>query len=250
MRDYSIADNVVAFSTERYCTDASVPYDGFNITHYSGDSPEHVHSCRLQLCRQLGISDDHLILPRQVHGTRIREVTTENLNNTFEDTDALITHLPSVCIGVSTADCVPLLFYDKRAEAVAAAHAGWRGTVARIGTQTLRTMRDAYGCVPSEVKCIVGPSIGPNAFEVGDEVYVAFAHAGFPMNEIAFHAHKTQKWHIDLWRANVWQLTQAGMLEENVHVSGICTYTDYSHFFSARRLGIKSGRIFSGIMIK
>lgn len=242
------AGEIVAFSTERHCADADAAYDGFNITHYSGDSQEHVHSCRQELCRQLGIPDSHLIVPRQVHGTRIQEVTAENLHNSFDDTDALITRLHGVCIGVSTADCVPLLFYDKRTAAIAAAHAGWRGTVARIGALTLQAMSDAFGSEPRNVECIVGPSIGPDAFEVGDEVYEAFERAGFPMDEVAFRAPETQKWHIDLWRANVWQLTQAGIREEDVRVSGICTYTHYARFFSARRLGIKSGRIFSGVM--
>ena len=245
-----MADSVIAFSTERHCTDADAPYDGFNVTHYSGDSQEHVQRCRQQLCRQLGIADDHLIVPRQVHGTRIQEVTAGNLSSPFEDTDALITRLHGVCIGVSTAECVPLLFYDKRTDAVAAAHAGWRGTEARIGALTLQAMCCAFGCVPENVECVVGPSIGPDAFEVGDEVYDAFALAGFPMDEIAFRAPDTQKWHIDLWRANVWQLTEAGMSEEHVHVSGICTYTHYSRFFSARRLCIQSGRIFTGVMMK
>ena len=245
---YSFAENLIAFSTERNCSDAGAPYDGFNITHYSGDAPDHVLACRQQLCRRLGILDSHLIVPRQVHGTHIAEVTAENLCDPFNDTDALITRLMGVCIGVSTADCVPLLFYDRRTQAKAAAHAGWRGTVARIGVLTLRAMSDAYGTRPGDVECIVGPGIGPEAFEVGDEVCDAFAIAGFPMNEIAFRAPETQKWHIDLWRANAWQLTQAGIPAQAIHVSGICTYTHYSRFFSARRLGIHSGRIFTGIM--
>ncbi len=246
--NYSLAEHIIAFSTERHCTDAASPYDGFNITHYCGDTAEHVRACRLQLCEQLGIPDNSLILPRQVHGTHIEEVSEESRGGAFENTDALITRLRGVCIGVSTADCVPLLFHDSRTGAIAAAHAGWRGTVARIGVLTLQALRDAYGTRPEDVACIVGPSIGPEAFEVGEEVYEAFAQAGFPMSDIAFRHPKTQKWHIDLWHANVWQLTEAGIPIEAIQVSGFCTYTHYSRFFSARRLSINSGRIFTGIM--
>lgn len=246
--NYSLAEHIIAFSTERHCTDAASPYDGFNITLYCGDTAEHVRACRLQLCEQLGIPDNSLILPRQVHSAHIEEVTEESRGGAFENTDALITRLRGVCIGVSTADCVPLLFHDSRTGAIAAAHAGWRGTVARIGVLTLQAMHNAYGTRPEDVACIVGPSISPEAFEVGEEVYEAFAQAGFPMSEIAFRHPKTQKWHIDLWRANVWQLTEAGIPASAIQVSGLCTYSNPSRFFSARRLGINSGRMFTGII--
>lgn len=245
---YWNSEHIIAFSTERHCTDATAPYDGFNVTHYCGDDPEHVSACRQQLCEGLGITDDHLIVPRQVHGVRIEEVTEQNVGGTFEDTDALMTRMAGVCIGVSTADCVPLLFHDIRTDAIATAHAGWRGTVARIGVLTLRAMKEAYGTELEDVRCVVGPSIGPEAFEVGEEVYHAFDEAGFPMNEMAFRHAVTQKWHIDLWRTNVWQLVQEGIPAQSIHVSGLCTYSNPSCFFSARRLGINSGRMFTGIM--
>lgn len=245
---YWNSEHIIAFSTERHCTDAAVPYDGFNVTHYCGDDPEHVAACRQELCRELGILESHLIVPRQVHGVHIEEVTEQNIGMAFEDTDALITQLGGVCIGISTADCVPLLFHDTRTDAVAAAHAGWRGTVARIGVLTLRAMQAAYGTRPEDIRCIVGPSIGPEAFEVGEEVYEAFQKAGFPMNDIAFRHPETQKWHIDLWRANAWQLEQEGIPTQSILVSGLCTYSNPSCFFSARRLGIKSGRMFTGII--
>lgn len=262
MITYPLSKHIIAFSTERGCTEADAPYDGFNVTHYSGDVPEHVRACRKQLCEQLNIPVSHLIVPRQVHGVHVEEVTKRNLEEAFKGTDALITQLSNVCIGVSTADCVPLLFHDRRTDTIAVAHAGWRGTVGYIGVLTLRAMCDAYGTQPADVQCAIGPSIGPGAFEVGQEVYDAFNDAGFPMNDIAFQApqmnlsplqasignQQPMKWHIDLWRANVWQLTQAGIPYTAIHVSGICTYTHYSRFFSARRLGINSGRLFTGIL--
>ena len=245
---YWNSEHIIAFSTERHCTNPAEPYDGFNVTHYCGDDLEHVSACRQQLCEELGIAEDHLIVPLQVHGVRIEEVTEQNMGGSFEDTDALMTRMADVCIGVSTADCVPLMFHDTCTDAVAVAHAGWRGTVARIGVLTLRAMSDAYGTRPEDVQCIIGPSIGPETFEVGDEVYDAFANAGFPMNDIAFRHAETRKWHIDLWQANAWQLMQEGIPTLSIHISGLCTYSNPSRFFSARRLGINSGRMFTGIM--
>jgi hypothetical protein len=195
----------------------------------------------------LDISDDHLILPRQVHGTEIAEVTEQNLDSRFDGVDALMTSMPHTCIGVSTADCVPILIYDTHARAIAAAHAGWRGTVARIGSKTVAAMLQRYSMSAADLKVVIGPSIGPDAFEVGDEVYEAFSQAGFDMNEIAFK--RNGKWHIDLWQANALDLQQAGIARENIEIAGICTYQQHEDFFSARRLGIKSGRIYTGIMI-
>ena len=249
MITYPLSQHIIAFSTERDCREADAAYDGFNVTHYCGDAPEHVRACRRQLCEQLNIPGEKLIVPRQVHGVRVEEVTERNLEEAFEGTDALITRLCHVCIGVSTADCVPLLFHDTRTDAIGAAHAGWRGTVGHIGVLTLGAMHEAFGTLPADVQCVIGPSIGPEAFEVGQEVYDAFAAAGFPMNDIAFRHPQTQKWHIDLWRANVWQLHRAGVPFPSIHVSGRCTYSHYARFFSARRLGINSGRMFTGVVL-
>ncbi len=246
---------LIAFSTERHATAIDAPYEGFNITSYTGDDIHHVTTCRETLCQQLGITPDRLFLPRQVHGTRIVEVTPTTQASDLEGIDALITSLPHVCIGISTADCVPLLLHDTRTGAIAAAHAGWRGTVAHIGRLTLEAMHDTFGTRPEDIECAIGPSIGPDAFEVGDEVCEAFADAAFPMERIA-HRPATKhesgnalgKWHIDLWQANAWQLEDTGVAAENIHIAALCSYQHYDRFFSARRLGINSGRTYSGIM--
>ena len=247
MKQYNTIDRITAFSTERGCYNPALPYDGFNITYYTDDDPKHIATCRKMLSMVLNISDDHLILPRQVHGTEIVEVTEENLGSKFDGVDALMISMPRTCIGVSTADCVPILIYDTHVRAIAAAHAGWRGTTGRIGSKTVAAMQQRYGLNAAALKVIIGPSIGPEAFEVGDEVYEAFCQGGFDMNEIAFQ--RDGKWHIDLWQANAQDLQQAGIARENIEIAGICTYQHHQDFFSARRLGIKSGRIYSGIMI-
>ena len=246
---YNIDENIFAFSTERGCKDATLPYDGFNITYYTDDAPEHISTCRRMLSQVLlGISNEHLILPRQVHGTEIAEVTEENLSDKFDGIDALMTTLPGTCIGVSTADCVPILIYDTRARAIAAVHAGWRGCVNRIARKTIEAMSERYGSRAEDLKIVIGPSIGPESFEVGDEVYDAFNEAQFQMDKIAFK--QNGKWHIDLWQANALDLELAGVPHDNIEIFGICTYQQHDRFFSARRLGIKSGRIYTGIMIK
>ena len=248
MKQYNTIDRITVFSTERGCYNPALPYDGFNITYYTDDDPKHIATCRKMLSMVLDISDDRLILPRQVHGTEIAEVTEQNLGSRFDGVDALMTSMPHTCIGVSTADCVPILIYDTHARAIAAAHAGWRGTVARIGSKTVAAMLQRYSMSAADLKVVIGPSIGPDAFEVGDEVYEAFEQADFDMQRIAFK--RNGKWHIDLWQANALDLQLMGIPEKHIEIAGVCTYQYYDQFFSARRLGIKSGRIYTGIMIK
>lgn len=255
--EYNIGNGARAFSTKR--GEGSGNYGGFNITHYCGDTAEHVAECRKMLCCELGINDRRLILPRQTHDSKTLVVDKEFLALTpqeqkekLEGIDAIVTDIPQTCIGVSTADCIPLLLYDTGKNAVAAIHAGWRGTVARIAEKCIEVMVKHYCSNPAAIKAVIAPGISMDAFEVGDEVYDRFAECRFPMEKIAARyptATGGTKWHIDLWEANRLQLLGKGLGEENIHISGICTYSLHSEFFSARRLGIKSGRIFNGIMI-
>lgn len=249
---YDITEGVAAFSTKR--GEPCGSYGSFNITHYCGDAPEHVTACRAELCATLGIPDEQLILPRQTHGCKVLNIDEAFMAKTREEqaallqgVDAVTTALPRICIGVSTADCVPVLLCDTERKVVAATHAGWRGTVARITEKSVAAMQKLHGCKAQNIRAVIAPSIGPGAFEVGDEVYEAFHDAGLPVKNIA---RRGVKWHIDLWEANRLQLLACGLAPDNIHVTRVCTHTHHEEFFSARRLGINSGRIFNGIMIE
>lgn len=249
---YHFPKEISAFSTCRDGGVGSGTYATFNCTHYCGDNEADVLVNRSRLCADWHIAPDRLFIPRQVHGTLVAEISEEFLALPVEQqqvrldgVDALITRMPYCCIAVSTADCIPILLYDAHARAVAAVHAGWRGTVARILTLTLREMSVRYGVRAENLVAVIGPGISLDAFEVGDEVFHAFHEAGFPMERIAC---RKKKWHIDLWEANRLQLLEAGVSESRIEVAGICTYDRYERFFSARRLGINSGRILTGIM--
>ena len=156
-----------------------------------------------------------------------------------------MTNLPGLCIGVSTADCIPVLLYDEQQHAACAVHAGWRGTVQRIVDHAVTAMQLSYGTDPAQLRAVIGPGISLDSFEVGDEVYDSFAAAGFEMAAISRH---DEKWHIDLPVCNQIQLQEAGV--RAIYLSGICTYQHADRYFSARRLGIQSGRIFTAIMLK
>ena len=163
--------------------------------------------------------------------------------------DALITNVPGYCICVSTADCVPILLCDKVNQVIAVVHAGWRGTVQCILRKTLLFMQQIYHTDMQDVLACIGPSISLEAFEVGEEVWQSFHDVGFDMCQISMKNSETGKWHIDLWKANRIQLEGMGVSAHHIEIAGICTYTHHEQFFSARRLGVQSGRILSGIML-
>ena len=212
--------NIFCFATTRRGGFSKGDYASFNCTPYTGDDAESVRRNQELLC-----------------------------NSMLQGVDALITKDPGCCICISTADCIPILLYDRKNQVVAAAHAGWRGTVNYIAGHTLDRMRALYGTDGKDVIACIGPGISLPSFEVGEEVYEAFRMNGFAMDYISEWKPETHKHHIDLWAANRMQLLDFGVPGEQIETSGICTYTRHEEFFSARRLGIKSGRILSGIMI-
>lgn len=251
---HDLADDVTAFSTTRHGGHSCGMYSSFNVCDYCGDNPQNVRSNRLLLCDELAISPDRLVLPRQTHDTVVRLIDDSFLSladdarsEALYGVDSVITAVPEVCIGISTADCVPVLFYDSEHRAVGAAHAGWRGTVAGMAAKTVRAMIEVFGTDPAQLKTVIGPCISLDAFEVGDEVYDVFCESGFDMSLIA---RRMGKWHINLSECNALQLQYEGVNPANIHKSGICTHANVDDFFSARRLGTASGRIYTGIIVR
>lgn len=238
--------NISCFSTTRHGGCSEGTYASFNCTHYCGDLQENVEQNKRLLSSLLAQPPRALVIPRQTHSTNVRIVTSIPEREELEDVDALVTREQGLCLCISTADCIPVLLYDEKNQVIAAAHAGWRGTVGNIVGKTIVTMKKNYGTDGKDVMACIGPGISLEAFEVGDEVYAAFEEAGLDMNRIA---RKYEKWHLDLWEANRIQLLEQGVKPERIETAGLCTYNHYEDFFSARRLGIRSGRILSGIML-
>lgn len=266
---YNLSDDVKAFSTTRHGGVSEGNYASLNINEYCGDSKANTDANRLLLANELGIDANHIIMPHQTHGVESRIIGEEFANlpdgvkkMLLEGVDAVMTNIPGMCIGVSTADCIPVLLYDEEHHAAAAIHAGWRGTQARIVHKAVQEMRMAYQTDPTKLKAVIGPGISLDNFEVGDEVYAAFEQAAFDMSTIAEERIKRnpnaedpakafeRKWHINLPLANLQMLTHNGVDEANIINTGICTFDNADNYFSARRLGIESGRIYTGIIIR
>lgn len=266
---YNLSDDVKAFSTTRHGGVSEGNYASLNINEYCGDSKANTDANRLLLANELGIDANHIIMPHQTHGVESRIIGEEFATlpdgvkkMLLEGVDAVMTNIPGMCIGVSTADCIPVLLYDEEHHAAAAIHAGWRGTQARIVHKAVQEMRMAYQTDPTKLKAVIGPGISLDNFEVGDEVYAAFEQAAFDMSTIAEERIKRnpnaedpakafeRKWHINLPLANIQMLTHNGVDEANIINTSICTFDNADNYFSARRLGIESGRIYTGIITR
>lgn len=263
LHNYLFSARMRAFSTTRQGGVSKGRYASFNINPYCGDNAADVSANRALLAGALGISTECIVLPHQTHGTESAVITPQffTLNpqarqQQLEGIDALLTDMHDVCIGISTADCIPVLLYDEEHHAIAAIHAGWRGTVARIVQHTANRMQQLYHTDMAQTRAVIGPGISLESFEVGNEVYDAFSSEHFDMNLLARRYPpmrpddaSQQKWHINLPLCNQLQLEQMGVPGCNIFQSDICTYDHADTFFSARRLGADSGRIYTGIML-
>ena len=242
-------DGIIAFTTTRG-GESTDPYGRFSLCHYTGDTAEHVAACRRTLADRLSIEPERLVVPRQTHSSNVAVITHGTpLPMELEDTDAVVTDVRRLAIGVNTADCVPLLLLDPTARVIAAVHAGWRGTVARIAAKAVSAM-ERIGASPQRIRVITGPCICPDCFEVGDEVVEQFADAGFPTGSITSRNPITGKQHVDLREANRIVLTDSGIPRGNIGVAVGCPRCNPDRYFSARRLGIASGRTFTGLMME
>lgn len=262
---YELANNVVAFSSTRHSGVSKGNYAAFNINRYCGDAPDAIEQNRKSLANCLEIDVNKLIVPHQIHSDSSQIIANEYFKlpanireQIIEGVDAVMTNELNVCIGVSTADCIPILLYDTKHQAAAAIHAGWRGTVKHIVQKTIKEMGIVYQTKPQELQAVIGPGISLQNFEVGDEVYEQFVNACFDMERIAKRFRVMQpkegelplKWHLDLKLSNRIDMETMGVLPQNIIDEEICTYDNTNDYFSARKLGVDSGRIYNGIILK
>lgn len=182
-----------------------------------------------------------LALVKQVHSARA--VTAWHEGNHGE-ADAIVTGTSGLAVGVKTADCVPILLIDAQNRAIAAIHAGWRGTVGQIVAETLRLMKTSYGTQPQDVAASIGPGIGKCCFEVGPEVARQFApwYPEFSSTD--------QKHHVDLAEVNRRELVRAGVPASQIDVSRLCTVDDRDLLFSYRREREAAGRMLSWVAVR
>ncbi len=235
--DWPAPKNVLAYCTTRVGGVSEGPYASLNLADHVGDSSRNVATNRLRLRSAAALPDEPSWLV-QVHGRQCVDIGQVRAGT---EADACVARRPNAVCAVLTADCLPLLFSDTRGTVVAAAHAGWRGLASGVIESTIVSMR-----IPSDQLLVwLGPAIGPEAFEVGDDVYRAFV-TGDPGAASAFKSRSACKWLCDIYELARRRLNRLGVC--HVYGGGECTVSDPGRFYSFRRDGA-SGRMASLIWL-
>ncbi|MDD1783006.1 peptidoglycan editing factor PgeF [Enterovibrio sp. ZSDZ35] len=222
--DWPAPANVKAVSTTREGGVSMPPFDSLNLGNHVGDNPEHVAQNRSVLADMMNMPSQPAWL-NQIHGTEVMTLPLSSASG-VPDADASFTAVPDHACVVMTADCLPVLFCNEEGTQVAAAHAGWRGLVNGVLEQTLAKFDGK-----SKVMAWMGPAIGAQAFEVGDEVREQFI-ATNPDAHFAFQPHN-DRWLADIYLLARQRLAMAGVTK--VYGGEYCTVSDPQRFFSYRR---------------
>lgn len=246
---------VTTFFTDREGGVSKGNYASFNMGYFSGDDRAAVDRNRALLSGHLGIDDNRLVVPNEVHGSRVMVVDEPSLHLPSEERDeyfkcdALVTRLRRVCLGVTVADCVPVLLFDEQEGVVAASHAGWKGIVSGVLRETISAMGRLSPMSVGRLHAEIWPSISCEHFEVGEEVVERFSEM-FSKDELARLVVRDGfvKPHINLREAVRLQLLALGLSDDQIWLHGDCTYSQ-SKYFSARRDGFASGRMVAGIVM-
>ncbi len=253
-------DFVVHAISTRLSGVSRAPFDSLNLALHVGDRADDVLTNRIYFAASLDLRAEDITTPNQVHGAQVARVEETDrgrgalsYDDSIAQTDALITNAPNVPLMLCFADCVPILFVDPINRAIGAAHAGWKGTVAKIAAKTLEAMTREFGTEPSECRIGIGPSIGPCCYDVGENV-VDECKKNFPSSADELLIERDGKIFFDLWRANEIALVEAGVPIDNIDTARECTCCKSAWYFSyrsARKAGLnETGRIAALIAIK
>lgn len=223
------------------------PWASLNLSISTGDSLENTRANRRRAFEAMQLEFESMADVWQVHGTDTLRMDAPRGEREVVKADGLITDRVGVTLFQRFADCVPIFLYDPKRRALGMVHSGWRGTVQRAAASPVQAMAEAYGSKPGDLLAGIGPSIGPDHYEVGPEV-VAAAQATFGKQAAELvHTHNG-KTHFDLWAANALALREAGV--EQIEVAQVCTACHTDHFFSHRAEAGKTGRFGAVIALR
>ena len=225
-------------------------YATMNFTYTRGDNPEHVTENYRRMAKALSVDVEKMVLSYQTHTTNVRLVTEADAGKgifkerEYTDVDGLITNVPGITLVTFYADCVPLYFLDPVHKAIGLSHSGWRGTVNRMGEETIKKMGEEFHSRAEDIIACIGPSICKNCYEVGVEVIQEF-QKGFHEKywEEIYTPKENGKYWLDLWKANEIILMEAGIRKEHLGVTDICTHCNSDHLFSHRTTGNERGNL-------
>lgn len=229
-----------------------------NFGFERGETKENVVENYKLFCASMGLEAKNLVLSDQVHDTKVHVAMQEDacgdeIKKKLKGIDGLLTNQPELCLATSYADCVPLFFVDGKKGVIASSHSGWRGTVERMGAKTIAAMQRKFNSQTEDIIAVIGPSICQSCYEVSQDVIDAFTknYDKEWMNVISYCSDiENKKYQLDLWAANYLQLKEAGVLEKNIHVAGLCTCCNNRLLFSHRASKGKRGNLNGFISIR
>ena len=235
------------FSTRKGGVSTGI-FSSMNLNFKRGDDPDAVMENYRRMAAALNMRVEDMVLSDQTHTTNVRVITEEDRGKgilkpqDYSDVDGMITNVPGIVLVTSYADCVPLYFVDPVRKAIGLSHSGWKGTVGYIGQKTVEKMHEVYGSEPKNIVAAIGPSICQSCYEVSDDVAEAF-RANFTADEAAdiLLDKGNGKYQLDLWRANWYVLTDAGILPEHLSVTDLCTACHPDLLWSHRKTNGQRG---------
>lgn len=235
------------FSTRKGGVSTGI-FSSMNLNFKRGDDPDAVLENYRRMAAALNMRVEDMVLSDQTHTTNVRVITEEDRgkgilkSQDYSDVDGMITNVPGIVLVTSYADCVPLYFVDPVRKAIGLSHSGWKGTVGHIGQKTVWKMHEVYGSEPKDIVAAIGPSICQSCYEVSDDVAEAF-RANFTADEAAdiLLDKGNGKYQLDLWKANWYVLTDAGILPEHLSVTDLCTACHPDLLWSHRKTNGQRG---------
>lgn len=234
---------LIAVESNRKGGVSKTPYSSLNLGIFTDDYPEDVLENRKLFFENLGIKMSRVTHSYQVHKDKILKVTR---SKGYEGYDALITENSNTFLSVTVADCTPILIYDAKNKAVAAVHAGWKGTVLDITAKTIQRMKEDFKTNPRDCYVYVGTCIDENSFEVDEDVASMFTYDLKRLDKSG----RKPKFFVDLKKANVTQLLKCGVPENQIEVSPYSTVLNNDTYFSHRKEKGKTGRMITLIGVK
>ena len=232
-------------------------FSSMNLSFSRGDVEACVRENFKRMAEAIGVEPNSLVFAAQTHTTNVCKVTAEDKGKgivyplDYQDVDGLITNEPGICLTTFYADCVPLFFIDPVHKAIGLSHSGWRGTVGKMGQETLRRMKEEYGTDAKDVIAAVGPSICQDCYEVSEDVIEKFKEA---FDEIywgeLFYQKENNKYQLNLWKANEIILLEAGVPKENIAVTNVCTNCNSDVLFSHRATKGERGSLAAFMALK
>lgn len=231
-------------------------FSSLDLSFNRGDDIEAVKENFRRVAEAMEVPAGQIVCSDQTHTTNVRKVTAEDAGSgltkerPYHDVDGLITDVPGLMLATFYADCVPLYFVDTKHRAIGLSHSGWRGTVNRMGRATLKAMAEAYGTVPEDVWCAIGPSICQDCYEVSEDVALEFEQEFSGHGSEIMYRKENGKYQLNLWKANERVLLDAGILPEKLILPNVCTCCNSELLFSHRASHGRRGNLGAFLCIK